>query len=345
MKFFFYRYKFIILFTIIGFTSIIVEQLINYYLKIKISNNNIVTIIGFLSGLFYAYFLNIRFNFNIVKSKRNRALKYFFIISFISFIFQFYIRKYFIEKGISIVESRFLVSGLFFALSYLIHRKITFKDYKKVGVAIYADGIDDIQNIYSKISDVCDFIHLDIVDNTFKDNSTEVKAYKAEVVKAFWQKKEIEAHIMSKKPMNWIDELLPYVNTIYLHLNIDENISEVLNTIKSRGCNAGIVLTVNDNIEDLKPYINLISHILVLSIEKPGFSGQDFNFSIIEKINTLNSLKERGNFQICVDGGVNDKTIAYINTEAVVSGSFVLNAIDPIKNIMHLQTSGHYERY
>ena len=59
----------------------------------------------------------------------------------------------------------------------------------------------------------------------------------------------------------------------------------------------------------------------------------------------LNQHKNRQNFEICLDGGVNQTTVKYLNVESVVSGSFILSAPNPIKNIMLLQTSGEYEKY
>ena len=88
--------------------------------------------------------------------------------------------------------SRFLIAGLFFILSYLLHRKFSFKEFKKVGVAIYADGVEDIKLIFDRISNISDFIHIDIVDKSFNPTCKDVKAYRAEVVRAYWQKKKIE---------------------------------------------------------------------------------------------------------------------------------------------------------
>ena len=48
--------------------------------------------------------------------------------------------------------SRFVIAGSFFMISYALHRKFSFREYKKVGVAIYADGVEDIKLIYKKIS-------------------------------------------------------------------------------------------------------------------------------------------------------------------------------------------------
>jgi ribulose-phosphate 3-epimerase len=241
--------------------------------------------------------------------------------------------------------SRFLIAGLFFIISYLLHRKFSFKEFKKVGVAIYADGVEDIKLIYDRISNISDFIHIDIVDKSFNPTCKDVKAYRAEVVRAYWQKKKIEVHIMSKTPSIWLDDLLPYVDIIYIHAEINENVQDIIKKIESAGVKAGIAVGISEKLESIYPYLENVKHVLLLAIPKPGFSGQKFDMDILPWIEELNQHKNRQNFEICLDGGVNQTTVKYLNVESVVSGSFILSAPNPIKNIMLLQTSGEYEKY
>ena len=76
----------------------------------------------------------------------------------------------------------------------LVCRKFSFRDYKKVGVAIYANGIEDIKSIWEKISTFPDFIHVDIIDETFSNNTPNPKAYRLETIEAFWPQKDIHCH-------------------------------------------------------------------------------------------------------------------------------------------------------
>lgn len=343
----FYRYRFLFFYIIFGIISLIVELIIaKFFLYYKISYFPAI-IIAFLIGLLFAFFLNVRFNFHITQAKRKKALFYFTIISSLSFCIQLALRKSIVEYGYSIDLSRFVISGCFFMISYALHRKLSFKEYKKVGVAIYADGVEDIKLIYNKISNISDFIHIDIVDKSYNPNCKEVKAYRAEVVRAYWQKKKIEVHIMSRNPSIWIDDLLPYVDVIYIHPTIDENLSNIIDKIIANNVKAGIALSLYEPIEIIDTYIenSKIKHILLLSIPQPGFSGQKFDTSAIQMLEKLNSHKSRSEFEICVDGGVNDSTVKFLNVESVVSGSYILGATNPIKNIMHLQTSGEYAQY
>ena len=332
---------------IFGVLSLIVELIISKFLLFYRVSYYVSNIIGFIIGLVTAFFLNVRFNFHITQAKRKKALFYFTIISTSSFCLQLILRNNIGKYGYSMDLSRFIIAGCFFMISYALHRRLSFKEYKKVGVAIYADGVEDIKLIFDKISNISDFIHIDIVDKTYNPNCQDVKAYRAEVVRAYWQNKKIEVHIMSKNPSIWLDDLLPYVNVIYIHPTIDENLSEVIDKINFSKVEAGIALSVYEPIEIIDSYIenNKIKHVLLLTIPQPGFSGQKFDISALPILEKLNVHKNRSEFEICVDGGVNDSTVKYLNVESVVSGSYILGAPNPIKNIMHLQTSGEYAQY
>lgn len=347
IQLFLYKYRYIILYAFIGFFSLLTELIVIKFL----TSYNFAYLpsasIGFLVGLLVAFYLNVRFNFRITVPKRKRALVYFFVISLSAFCVQFGLRSSVEKIGLGMDLSRFLFAGVFFIFSYILHRKFTFKEFKKVGVAIYADGVEDIANIYLKISNIADFIHIDIVDKTYNVNCKDVKAYRAEVVRAYWHNKKIEVHIMSKNPSIWLDDLLPYVDVIYVHPTMDEDLSEVIDKINLSKVEAGIALSVYEPLEIIDYYIKIkkIKHVLLLTIPQPGFSGQKFDMSALPILERLNAHKNRSEFEICVDGGVNDSTVKYLNVESVVSGSYILGAPNPIKNIMHLQTSGEYAQY
>lgn len=332
---------------VFGILSLIIELIIAKFLFFYQVSYFPATIIAFVIGLLTAFFLNVRFNFHITQAKRKKALFYFTIISILSFCIQLVLRNSIVEYGYSMDLSRFTIAGCFFMISYALHRKLSFKEYKKVGVAIYADGVEDIKLIYNKISNISDFIHIDIVDKTYNPNCKEVKAYRAEVVRAYWQNKKIEVHIMSKNPSKWLDDLLPYVDIIYVHPTMDEDLTNVIDKINSNKVQAGIAISVQEPLEIVDSYLenNKIKHILLLTIPQPGFSGQKFDTSALPLLEKLNNHKKRSEFEICVDGGVNDSTVKFLNVESVVSGSYILSAPNPIKNIMHLQTSGEYAQY
>ena len=83
---------------------------------------------------------------------------------------------------------------------------------------------------------------------------------------------------------------------------------------------------------------------MILSIPKPGKSGQSFDMNAISRINGINKWIERKHFHLYVDGGVSEKNIQLLNVEGVVSGSSVLCHDYPSKQIMRLQTSSNFEQ-
>jgi pentose-5-phosphate-3-epimerase len=84
--------------------------------------------------------------------------------------------------------------------------------------------------------------------------------------------------------------------------------------------------------------------VLLLSIARRGLLGQPFDYRALDVLAAINRFATRRQFDVCVDGGVNEFVIGLLNAERVVSGSSVLGAVDPRRQIMRLQTSSQYER-
>ena len=94
IHFLFYRYRYLLIYILFGITSLLVELIfLKFFLFYKFPFY-LSTILAFLLGLMTAFFLNVKYNFQIAKAKRTQALKYFTIISIISFTFQFILKKY-----------------------------------------------------------------------------------------------------------------------------------------------------------------------------------------------------------------------------------------------------------
>ena len=63
------------------------------------------------------------------------------------------------------------MSGSLFFIAYLLHRKFTFKNYYKVGLAIHLNNQNVVSDIYQKVKNIPDFIHVDLIDETInKEN-------------------------------------------------------------------------------------------------------------------------------------------------------------------------------
>ena len=344
INFFFYKKKHLIIYTIIGFLSLIIELLLRKFIIKYISSNEIILHLSLLCGILFAFYFNVKFNFNVPKIYLKKSLIYFFLISTCSYLVQYFLRNQIELRNYSFEEARILISGSIFLIAYFFHIKFSFKETRKVGVAIYANGYEDIKTIFKKIGPYPDFIHVDIVDKTMNDDALNPNLSKLEVVKAYWPNHSIETHIMSKNPLPLInDNILNFSDIIYFHNEI-ENKKEVLKKIEGKNKIPGIVLHSINEYTNLENLISQFKQILILSIEKPGFSGQEFNEKSYELIDKINSMKLRNKFTVCVDGGVKSKIINKFISEKVVSGSEVLNDPNPIRKIMSLQTLARYEK-
>tara|TARA_Y100000294_G_scaffold86755_1_gene81165 strand:- start:4563 stop:5630 length:1068 start_codon:yes stop_codon:yes gene_type:complete len=345
IDFFIYKKKHLIIYIFIGILSLLIELGVRRLLIGIYNEESFLLHFSVLFGIFFAFYFNIKFNFNVPKLYLKRSLVYFFIISFGSYIFQYYIKSKIYFENFNFEQIRFLISGMFFLIAYFFHIKFSFKDNRKVGVAIYANGYEDIKKIYEKIGLYPDFIHVDIIDKTMNKNASDTKLSKVEVVKAYWPNHQIHTHIMSTNPLNCLDEsIYKFSDIIYFHNESLGNKAEVINEIKKHGKIPGLVLHSVNDYEDLENTVKDFNEVLVLSIEKCGVSGQNFNKKSFDLINKLNKLNQRKKFKVCVDGGVKSNLISKFTSERIVSGSDVLNNQNPKRQIMRLQTLSRYEK-
>jgi len=340
---FIYRFRFLVLYIIFGVMSLLLEFIIRFYAISLGINNTLSILLSLFMGILFAFWANVKFNFKIPKSRRNRALLYFMCISFFSGFLQWTLKYFLPIYSLSYELNRLVISACVFMLAYIFHKKYTFRDYKKVGVAIYANGVEDLNNIYGEIGHYPDFIHVDIIDKTMNENAKDVKTYRLETMRAYWPNIQIQTHIMSQYPSHWLDQVLPYSDVIYIHAECNENLESLLKIIKKEGKKAGIALTMETKPNAVKELLKEADSILLLTIPEAGSSGQKFDMDGLERIKQVNSLPFRNQLTLCIDGGVNENIVGILEAENLVSGSSVLKNPNPKKHIMRLQTMGRYE--
>ena len=166
------------------------------------------------------------------------------------------------------------------------------------------------------------YIHLDIMDGLFVPNKTweynELKDILSD------NTKPLDVHLMVSDVIKYIDE---YCNLnpeyITFHLEAVNNVKEVIDYIHSKNIKVGISIKPNTNIDNLIPYLNDIDMVLLMSVE-PGMGGQSFIDSSYERLNKLNELKNKYNFLIEIDGGINENNITNLNgVDIAVVGSYI----------------------
>lgn len=187
-----------------------------------------------------------------------------------------------------------------------------------------------------KINDYnIDYIHIDVMDNTFTNNV----AYSIEEINEINKisNKKLDIHLMVNDPIKYINSFNNMnIEYIIFHVEIDKDINNLINTVHGMGYKCGLAINPNTNINTLEQYINNIDLILVMSV-MPGYGGQLFINSIYNKLESLRNKYK--NITISVDGGINQDNIYKLSSlvDMVVIGSYLSTEtkekIDMIKNI------------
>ncbi|MGZ3744787.1 MAG: ribulose-phosphate 3-epimerase [Pseudobdellovibrionaceae bacterium] len=183
-----------------------------------------------------------------------------------------------------------------------------------------------------------DWVHVDVMDGHFVPNLT-IGIPVVESLKKV-SPLPLDVHLMIEKPERYVEGFIKAGSDyLTIHVEATEKPHEVLRKIRALGAKAGITLRPGTPLEGILPFLNEVDLVLVMTVE-PGFGGQSFMFDQIEKMKILREERERHHYPylIEVDGGVNEKTLAYCkDADVLVAGSYVFRndykkAIDFLKS-------------
>jgi ribulose-phosphate 3-epimerase len=138
-----------------------------------------------------------------------------------------------------------------------------------------------------------------------------------------------QLHIMAVDPLERIKNLPPQIDTVILHAEILDNISEAIDQTKEKGLNLFIALNPETPISEIEPYLDSLDGVLIMSVH-PGQYGAKFLPDQLEKVRKLR--EESSEINLEVDGGMSDKTIGLAvaaGANMIASGSFIMKCNDP----------------
>lgn len=184
----------------------------------------------------------------------------------------------------------------------------------------------------------CDYVHVDVMDGHFVPNLTigpmVVQALRPHSAKVF------DVHLMIAPVDPFIEAFVKAgADILTIHAEAGPHLDRSLQFIRSLGCKAGVSLNPSTPESVLTYVLDKIDLVLVMSVN-PGFGGQAFLASQIEKIRRVRAMIGARPIEIEVDGGITPETAPAViaaGADVLVAGSAVFKTADYGANIAALR--------
>lgn len=184
-----------------------------------------------------------------------------------------------------------------------------------------------------------DYIHIDVMDGMFVPSISlgmpVISSIRGVTGKTF------DVHLMVQDPERYLEEFAKCgADLITVHAEACRHLDRTLHQIKELGLKAGVALNPATPLNALDYVLDKTDMVLIMTVN-PGFGGQKFIESSLDKIRTLRGRIEREGFStdIQVDGGINEKTLPMVleaGANVIVAGSAVFGG-DISKNVHTLK--------
>ena len=186
-----------------------------------------------------------------------------------------------------------------------------------------------------------DLVHCDVMDGVFVNNIT----FGIKMVEDIRKRTSLplDCHLMIVHPEKYVERFAKAgADIITVHYEAcQDNLEEVLRLIKSTGVKCGAVINPDTPVEKIKDVILLCDMVLVMSVF-PGFGGQKFIPSVLEKVREIRAIIDESgkDIDLQIDGGVTEENVEEIKAagaNVIVAGSAVFKAQDRAEIIAKLK--------
>ena len=175
----------------------------------------------------------------------------------------------------------------------------------------------------------CDYVHIDVMDGHFVPNLT----FGPPVIRNIRPvtEKGFDVHLMINPAQPHLSDYAEAgADIITVHVEADADLDRSLQMIRGLGKKAGVSLNPSTPETAIEHVIDKVDLILVMTVN-PGFSGQSFIASQVEKIRRIKAMIGDRPIEIEVDGGINAdnvKTVTEAGANVVVAGNAVFSGDD-----------------
>ncbi len=201
---------------------------------------------------------------------------------------------------------------------------------RKISASILNADLLHLAEEVSRVRDAgADMLHFDVMDGLFVPNIS----FGLPVLQAVGKDTDLflDVHLMIDDPLRYVREFADAgADMITFHLESRSDPMQTIQAIHDLGCKAGISIKPGTPVDALKPFVDHVENLLVMTVE-PGFGGQSYIHEMNDKIRTLRHWIGGREIYLQVDGGVNADTIgeaAGAGADLIVAGSYLFRAPD-----------------
>ncbi len=207
----------------------------------------------------------------------------------------------------------------------------------KISLSILDFDFSNLANELEPLYPYIDYLHMDVMDGNFVPNLS----FGVPIIKSLRKQTKVlfDTHLMITNPKDFINDFANAgSDLITFHYESNSDVLQTIKAIKAKNKQVGLSIKPNTELGVIKPYLEHLDLVLVMSVE-PGFGGQKFMTSVIDKLRSLKELQKEYDFKIFVDGGINLDTISEVKDlcDTVIVGSCIAKSTDRINTLLDLK--------
>lgn len=190
----------------------------------------------------------------------------------------------------------------------------------------------------------CEYLHIDVMDGSFVPNISfgpvVIKAIRGESSMVF------DVHLMIDEPIRYIKDFAKAgADIIVVHQESTKHLHRAIMAVKEEGKRVGVSLNPATSLDTLEYVLEDLDMVLLMSVN-PGFGGQSFIPSSLQKIKELKAMIDRKGLKvdIQVDGGISAENIREVveaGANIIVAGSAIFGKGSIEENVKALRENGN----